>query len=216
MTWTATFPNGTLSVKANRIIGQGNTTYTQVTMGNTVANTTNQPNIRDHFWNVSANNDGRHRFINSPAFTIGGIPTVPEIGTGMDGVLYLKTTTDRAEWFHRNQQGNYQVTPSVEYGTVAISNSFINIGSALPANVYGKIFLYNDTNKLVQTGSFYTNATLAYCFSNRQSFKNTSNSYAIELSNSTDSVSLFIRGQRGNLGSSADGTYNFIITYRAI
>ncbi len=115
MAWHSTAPVGSQSVKANRTILQDNTTYTEVTMGNSVVGT-NAVTTRDHFWNVGANEDGRHRFIQSPGFTVGGLPTDPVIGTGMDSVDYskLKLVAESAaqqdvQPFFRNTTGIMQV-----------------------------------------------------------------------------------------------------------
>lgn len=89
MPWNTVAPLGTVSVKANRTILQQNTTYIETTMGNSVVGT-NAVTTRDHFWNVGSDEDGRHRFIQSPAFTVGGLPVDPVVGTGMDSVAYSK------------------------------------------------------------------------------------------------------------------------------
>ena len=90
MPWNSTWPVGSISVKANRVVGQQNTTYIETTMGNSIVGT-NTTATRDHFWNVGTNEDGRHRFIQSPKFTVGGNPADPVLGTGMDGVRYIKS-----------------------------------------------------------------------------------------------------------------------------
>ena len=69
-----------------------NTTYIETTMGNSAVGT-NGVTTRDHFWNVGSNEDGRHRFIQSPAFTVGGLPADPVLGTGMDSVAFSKLLT---------------------------------------------------------------------------------------------------------------------------
>lgn len=89
MPWNSTAPVGSISVKANRTILQQNTTYIETTMGNSIVGT-NTVTTRDHFWNVGSDEDGRHRFMQSPAFTVGGLPVDPVIGTGMDSVMYSK------------------------------------------------------------------------------------------------------------------------------
>lgn len=89
MPWNTVAPLGTVSVKANKTILQQNTTYIETTMGNSVVGT-NAVTTRDHFWNVGSDEDGRHRFIQSPAFTVGGLPVDPVVGTGMDSVAYSK------------------------------------------------------------------------------------------------------------------------------
>ena len=89
MPWNSTAPVGSVSVKANRTILGQNTTYIESTMGTSIVGT-NTVTTRDHFWNVDANLDGRHRFIQSPAFTVATIPANPVVGTGMDSVFYSK------------------------------------------------------------------------------------------------------------------------------
>lgn len=108
MTWNSTFPDGTVSVKANKTIGQQNTTYIETTMGDS-AEGSNAVTTRDHYWNVDADLDGRHRFIQSKAFQVGGSPTDPVIGTNMDTVLYPKlklalesTAQQDVQYFLRN------------------------------------------------------------------------------------------------------------------
>src|SRR5690349_2957761 len=111
MPWNSNAPLGSVSVKANRTKLQENTTYIETTMGNTAVGINNS-SVRDHFWNVGADEDGRHRFMQSPAFTEGGVDSDPVIGTGMDAVEYVKVTNGRAERFHRNAEGIYQHVPS--------------------------------------------------------------------------------------------------------
>ena len=79
----------------------------------------------DHFWNVGANEDGRHRFIQSSAFTVGGAAENPVVGTGMDGVTYLrsdKTNTPRVQGYYRNANG----IRSEEHTSELQSHSFIS------------------------------------------------------------------------------------------
>ena len=147
MAWHSTSPLGTVSVKANRIIQQDNTTYIETTMGNSVAGS-NTNTTRDHYWNVGANEDGRHRFVQSQGFTVGGTPTDPVIGTGMDGVQYLKSdglTPSRIQGFFRNAQGVYQSIPAFISGSIAVGSSFVTIAT-LPTNVYGEIYMYTATH----------------------------------------------------------------------
>jgi len=115
MPWNTVFPLGSVSVKANRTIGQQNTTYIEVTMGNSIVGT-NTNTTRDHFWNVGSNEDGRHRFMQSPAFTVGGLPVDPVLGAGMDSVFYSKlklaaesTSQQDVQPFFRNASAIMQV-----------------------------------------------------------------------------------------------------------
>jgi len=216
MVWNSTFPLGSVSVKSNKTIGQDNTTYIEVTMGNSIIGT-NAVTTRDHFWNVGANEDGRHRFMQSPAFTVGGIATDPVIGTGMDGVQYLKTTSGTVQWFHRNTVAVWQITPAVLRGTIAIpsDSSYTNI-VAVPANVYGEIFMYTTAlgQYSVVTGFFRSNGATVESWSvvDWPNELNTA-SIALKLGNGTSASGLNIRARRATAGSV---TWNYIITYRSL
>ena len=89
MAWSSTFPDGTQSVKANQPIGQGNTTYIETTMNN------------DHYWNIGANENGRHKSINMK--NLASDPAAPS--AGMDGVIYLKLANATAQGFFKNTRG---------------------------------------------------------------------------------------------------------------
>jgi len=117
MTWSSTAPDITRSVKANGSILTENTTYTETTMGNTANDTTNTNVIRDHYWNVDSTFDGRHRFINSPAYTISGNPADPVLGASMGSVTYSKTksavespSNQDVQPFYRNAGGIMQLS----------------------------------------------------------------------------------------------------------
>ncbi len=94
MTWSSLWPDPALSVKANQPAGALNTTYIENTLGNVANGSANSTATKDHFWNVAANFDGRHRYINSPAYTTSspGV-TDPVIGAGMDCVLFPRFKT---------------------------------------------------------------------------------------------------------------------------
>lgn len=133
MPWNTTCPDGSRSVKANETVIQQNTTYTETTMGNSVVGT-NTVTTRDHFWNVGANQDGRHRFIQSPAFTVGGLPENPVIGTGMDSVLYskLKLSSESVaqqdvQPFFRNSSAIMQVLGIRACAVFNVSSSVVTI-----------------------------------------------------------------------------------------
>ena len=112
MTWNSIWPIGTSSVRSNRVTGAQNTEYIETTMGPSVVGT-NAVTTRDHFWNVDPNLDGRHRFIQSPAFTVGGLPTDPVVGTSMDGVLYTKTKTATESTVQQDVQPFFRNTSQV-------------------------------------------------------------------------------------------------------
>jgi len=91
MAWSSLAPDGAKSVKANFPILSANTTYTQVTLGMVANGSANSTSTKDHYWNIDSNFDGRHRYINSPAYTTSTAGAVdPLIGAGMDAVLYAK------------------------------------------------------------------------------------------------------------------------------
>tara|TARA_R110000751_G_scaffold60367_2_gene126038 strand:- start:8965 stop:9603 length:639 start_codon:yes stop_codon:yes gene_type:complete len=117
MSWTPVSPDGAVSVKANETNMAANTVYIKTTMGATANDTTNTASIRDHYWDVGANFDGRHRFVCSPAFTISGTASDPVIGTGMDGVTYIredKVTGTAKELYYQNTVGTKKLSQPFE------------------------------------------------------------------------------------------------------
>lgn len=215
MPWNSTWPVGTISVKANRVIGQQNVTYTETTMGNSVVGT-NTTTTRDHFWNVGTDEDGRHRFIQSPAFTVGGNPTDPVVGSGMNGVLYLKTTNNIPQWFHRPSSGDiYQATPNFLQGAVVIGSSQTNI-VAVPANVYGEIWLWRTTQgkNTAQNGFFRSDGSKVEGWSNYLGPEGSSASLNLKLGNGSDASGLNIRARTAD--ASSGNTWQYRVIYRAI
>ena len=219
MPWNATAPLGSVSVKANRTIQQQNTTYIETTMGTSVVGT-NTNTTRDHFWNVDANLDGRHRFINTPAFTAGGVAADPVLGAGMDGVLYLKTTNATNQWFYRNAQGVSQATPTLLTGTKSISGSYVTV-IAVPANVYGEIFMYTtDAGQQLkystQTGFFRSNATVvnSWAYTNVTGSGSANTSYGLEFANGSSADLLNIKARTHDADNGY--TWNYRIKYWTI
>ena len=218
MTWNSTAPLGSVSVKANRTILQDNTTYTEVTMGNSVVGT-NAVTTRDHFWNVGADEDGRHRFINSPAFTDTlGAAADPVIGSGMDGVGYLKTVLGTVQQFYQNAQGIYQTSPAVLRGTVAINiaNTFVTI-VPVPANCYGEIFMYTAAAQgsfSTVTGFFRSAGAIveSWTLGNFPVGTDVATGGLLFL-NGAGAVDLNIKARRAGAGAA---TWTYIITYRAL
>jgi hypothetical protein len=222
MAWNSVAPLGSVSVRANRAILGDNTSYIETTMGNSIIGT-NTTSTRDHFWNVGANEDGRHRFINSPAFTVGAVPTDPVIGSGMDGVLYLKTTNSRAEWFHRNSSGIYQAVPSVKTGTKLLgdSSTYVSVTS-VPANVYGEIFMYSTAGATTEqrryrtvTGYFRSDATRVDTWGYLYTIQGSSSSeQGLKFGNGSESNLLEIQARTASATSNL--TWTYIVTYRAL
>jgi hypothetical protein len=218
MPWNSTWPIGNISVKANRTRGNQNMSYIEATMGNSAIGT-NTNATRDHFWNVGANPDGRHRFINSMAFTVGGNPANPVIGAGMDAVLYLKQTSAEPQWFTRPNAGQiYQVSPNFIQGTVNLTQAMTNI-APIPANCYGDIYLWrNDIPDIeprisAQAGFFKSNADRCDSWSYLLSRQGNAVAIVIKLGNGSDGGTLFVRGKTED---GANGPWNYRITYRAM
>lgn len=218
MPWNSTSPIGSVSVKNNRTTMNQNTAYIETTMGNSIIGT-NTDTTRDHFWNVGGNEDGRHRFINSPAFTVGGNPADPVLGAGMDGVCYLKSdglTPSRVGGYYRNAQNIYQYIPIFLTGTTVLTSSFSTI-VALPAGVYGEIYLFTtlEGEESGQAGFFKTNATVCDGWSYGERVQGGSTAiYPVRLGNGSDANLLNLRARSD--AASSGLTWNYRITYRAI
>lgn len=216
MPWNTTFPDGTKSVKANELPGQQNTTYIETTMGNTANDLAYSTSQQDHFWNVGTDYSGHHRFIKSPAYTVGGIATDPgpALGTGIGGILYLKTINNQVQGFFRNSSTIYQYIPAFLTGTVNITSTstYVTI-IPIPQNVYGEIFIWENNTRNIQSGSFMSNSTIVEGFSNTINIKAEGDNGWTELLNGTGAVDLNLKIRRDK-GASANYTYRII--YRAI
>lgn len=213
MPWNSTSPLGTVSVKANEVIGQENTTYIETTMGKSIVGT-NTVDTRDHFWAVDPTLDGRHRFVQSPAFTVGGNPEDPVLASAQNGILYVKTTNGTVQGFYRNNEGIYQYIPTFVSGVVNIpTTSNFETLVPVPANVYGEIFIWHNNSRNIQQATFMSGGTVVEAFSQRQKQVGTSDDYFVEFLNGSGAVDLNIKARRGNDSS---GNYLYRITYRAI
>lgn len=215
MPWNSTWPVGSVSVRNNRTTGNQNTTYIETTMGNQAVGTNTTPQTAmDHFWDVGANEDGRHRFIQSPAFTVGAVPTDPVIGTGMDGVQYLKTVLTRVQGFFRNAEGIYQYIPAFLSGSVAVnSTGTYSTVVGVPANCYGQIAMYTTALGVYSgvTAHFRSDATTVETWGLTQSDDTSSNNTPLKFASGGDALLLNIRARRS---SAAAATWNYRITYR--
>ena len=221
MAWNSMVPIGNLSVKNNRPKLQENITYIEVTMGNSPVGT-NTNTTRDHFWNVGSNEDGRHRFLNFPKFTVGGVASDPVIGIGMDGVIYLREIAGRIQGFYKNNSGGvnsgiYQFIPAYIIGTVFINGSgsgdWVTLDS-IPANVIGEVVMFKDSDfSICQAGTFSTSASLVRAYSNRTKHGGTTDDYFIELRNDGANA-LNLQAKLGNAGSGFNGIWHFRITFK--
>lgn len=221
MTWSSTAPDGTKSVKQNRVILGNNNSYIETTMGNDPVGT-NNAGTRDHFWDVGGDEDGHHRFIKSPAFTVGGVATDPLVGTGMDGVLYLKSdglTPSSVEGFYRNASNVYQFIPAFKSGTVSITSSstFESI-TTIPPLSYGEIFLYKSTSGryTAQWGYFKSTATITEAWGplvTVQGFNADNPTEVLKFANGSNATDLNVKAR---LRDGTSGTWNYRLTYRAL
>lgn len=214
MPWNSTWPVGNASVKANESTGTQNTTYIKTTMGGDAVGT-NTTSTRDHFWGLGSDEDGRHRFIQSPAFTVGGSPDDPVVGTAMDAVLYAKTTNSQSQWFRRNSDGIYQVSPNVLTGTKTVTSSYSTLVS-VPANTYGDIFMYRtaDTIYSGSKGFFKSNGTIVQSWGLYQGPRGQGASLALKFGNGADAnlLNIQVRSESAQSGNS----WNYIVTYRSL
>lgn len=231
MPWNSIAPLGSISVKANRTRMQQNTTYTEVTMGNSIVGTNNNT-VRDHFWNVGANEDGRHRFIQSPTYTSTAASpnnVFPVLGAGMNTMLVpILATGGSIEWFRKNVDSNddqdnmnYQITPRYQIGVVNIqsASNWVNV-KILPANVRGQITFFLDADySRCQTGWFCTSATQCRGYSNlflsNSGSTSTSRAAYLELRNDS-SGDLVLRVRRGDAATQLNGIWHYRITYTGL
>lgn len=130
MPWNAQWPNGTLSVKDNRVPGAENTTYIEETLGNQAIGT-NPPvqTAQDHFWNLDGY-EGHHRFVQMPSFIDNAAsPTDPILWLLMDGALYMKEknstespAVQKSEPFLKSDKGTGTDDQILQLGFRAICN----------------------------------------------------------------------------------------------
>jgi hypothetical protein len=86
MPWNPIWPNGAVSVKQNTVPGQQNTAYIETTLNN------------DHYWNISADEDGHHKFVQTVGTNDADttLPTNCALAANLDLVYYsrYKTATE--------------------------------------------------------------------------------------------------------------------------
>lgn len=137
MVWNTVSPDGTKSVKENKTIIQTNTTYTKTEMN------------KDHYWDIGANEDGRHKFTQMPKTEVGGVPTDATLAAGMDLVTYAKLNSD-VQGFMRNATQVMQIL-----GMKAVG--IFNVAGGILTAVYS----HNCTLTREGTGRFRANYTAA-------------------------------------------------------
>ena len=233
MTWNPSWPIGTVSVKANQLTGQQNTTYIDQRMGSqAIGSNTISPPVYDHFWNITGGNHaGHHRFIQSVGFTsTASTPDTvyPVLQASMQTVLFPLATNGTTQWFHKNSIPNtniYQVTPTLLTGATSIPNTAGNAGTyttlaTVPANVFGEIFMWatfsgssNDAYR-VASGYFVSNGSFVQAFATPQNiYGSNSPQWGLFFLNGTGSTTLEIKAARSN---APVNTWNWRITYRAM
>ncbi len=218
MVWNSVWPNGTKSVKGNENPGLQNTQYIETTLGNAVVGT-NNANTTDHFFDVSANLDGHHRFVKMPKFTVGGNAADPALSASMDGVIYLKTTSGTVQGFYKNAQGVYQFIPALLTGVVNDVNSTYKPMVSVPENTYGEIFMYTGPVGTATTAiGFYRSDTVCNAYAIRHTGTTASSISALRFGNGTnagagaDILKIMVRTEDAASGLN----WNFKVTYRSI
>ena len=226
MTWNSASPDGALSVKDNRTPMNQNTTYLEVTLGKTANDIAYATSQKDHYFAVSSNLDGHHRFIKMPAYTVGGVASNPgpALGTGISGIQYNRTvsaTEPRVEIFYRNANGIYQLSPSFTEGTHLVTSSYTDLGGlTLPANVYGEIAMYTTTDDGSTSGAFghfssiFVGGTVLYAWSFTQSTNSSGSSVPLKFGNGSSASGLKIRVRTSDATSNL--TWNYRVTWRGI
>lgn len=217
MAWVTNSPVGTQSVRVNRTQMNANNVYINTYLGGQPV-FENSDTTRDHFWNAGGVKDGRHRFIKSPAFTTdGSTPTDPVVGSGMDAVLYLKTTNSEGQWFTRPAVGNiYQVSPNFKSGTFTSSATFISV-TEVPDNVYGEMYMWRDGDNSTsgQFAFFKSRGGIVTGFSYAARAESSGTDRVnIELANGSNAIDLNIKARL--VSAPAGQTWNYRITYRAM
>lgn len=197
--WNPVWPNGAVSVRANTIPGQQNTNYI-----NSIENV-------NHYWNVGANFDGNHRFIQMPNQAIDVALTA-----SMDGALYIKPASvndPSINLFYVNATGIVQATPTFQKGSVSLpsSSAYVNVGAAIPQHSYGVIYMFTDDDVgNMAMGFFVAGTTTVNCYTNVTLTGSMSGSTQnVRFGNGSTASGLIIRAQR-NTGLTT-GPYQYRI-----
>ena len=195
--WNPVWPNGAVSVRANTIPGQQNTNYI-----NSVENV-------NHYWNVGANFDGNHRFIQMPNQAMDVALTA-----SMDGGIYLKpVSVDNAQIqaFYRNAGTIYQFTPCFKSNSIALTSSYVNV-VAVEANSYGQIWMFkNDNSDNVAMGFFQAGSTTCQAYACTTQFSSSSTADTnIKFGNGGSASGLNIRARTQ---AASSGTYQYRVIY---
>lgn len=162
MPWHPVSPVGNRSVRFNRADMNDNTTY----IGNTLGDATNT--LQDHYWNIGANEDGRHRQVTMRSF---GENIQAPLAPLMDAAIYINRETDnelqvRARTSTEDWRLNLWQT--VRKGTFIsdAGTSVFTISNVDAAPFFGMVLIYLTTSPwLAMSGYFYTDGTIVHGFS---------------------------------------------------
>jgi hypothetical protein len=184
---------------------QENTAYIEATMN------------KDHFWKIGTNEDGHHKYVQMPAYTVGGNPADPALAAGMSGEIYFRTvsaTNARVEAFYRNTNQIYQIGPSLQTGSVSVAGSYISV-AVVPDNSYGLIYMWIPGNNKNMAHGFFNaigGVCQAFCSVTRLNDSGTNKTVLI-FGNDSFASGLNIRAKTQD---GSNGTYDYRIVYWGI
>ena len=201
MTFVTTWPDGTKSVKVNETAGAANMAYIQTKQR------------LDHYWGEGSV-DGYHRKMDMPKSA-----SAPALVN--NGVLFAQDTSDLVtQTFYTNTSATYQVTPGIltgTTGTISSKTTYSNV-VAVPANVYGEIFMYQYAMGAItlgkytaQTGFFRSNGSVVETWATGLIPEGDSNTYNLKFGNGSKASFLTIQARRNEAIST---TWKYIVTYR--
>lgn len=210
MPWNSTFPLGSVSVRANRTIGQQNTTYLETILKN------------DHYFNEDVSKDGYHKKASMPNY--GSTPGVP---AGTDGVYYVFTNgSEKESRFTNDGNASFHLNIWTQQlrGTFTLTDTSTNINIAtIPSNAVGQIIMFrrNASPFVVQTGQFASDNVAApnntvHGFSNTLvlSGTNYSRDEPLILNNNPNNPNVL--RVRPSSNTYANLEYEYLINYRII
>jgi hypothetical protein len=125
VSWNSISPDGTKSVKSNKVILQENTTYIETVLP------------YDHFWDESANKDGHHQFTQMPGYETAGLPDDPAFANvDMSIIYYGKEKTAAESTAQQDVQPFARVSTNVMQLLGMRSCGVINVAATVPTIVY--------------------------------------------------------------------------------
>ena len=198
MIWNPTSPDGTVSVKANTLPMQQNTTYTKDTL-----------NV-DHYWNESPSTlDGLHRKVHMTTEA----SDITLAGDATGGIFLKEATGGTIQGFYINAINTYQFIPSFLTGFVSLtSGSAYQTIVAVPDETYGLIYMFRTgTSDTGQSGFFKCSGGTCQTYGNLIEKAGSSTSvYNVKFGNVGEAIGLNIRGHR--VGGSTQN-YQYRVTY---